>query len=634
MDVVREDRRYQFGTFVLDAALLELRRGGRQVRLRPQALKLLALLVSRPGELISRDDIQAALWGSETFIDFEQGVNHCIKQLRAGLRDSAESPRFIETVPRHGYRFIAPVQVIAPAETPSAPERLRRSAVWPWAIGLAGLAAAFAIVIGSQHIARPTSVGATPPMTIAVLPFEVSGTDPTLGVGLAHAISSRLAVQHLASVRTPPAAIGTQHAGTIATETARAAGATSVLTGTLTRAGGTIAVVTELTDVTTGSTTWSGRFRVQSEELFSVENVIAARVVDALQLRLAAAEQDRLRRRYTENAAAYESYLQGRAALVEYTPAGTQRAIAAFQTALQQNAGYTLARAGLAMACADMYLRFAKSEDAERLGACAESEARTALDADPDLAEAHLARAMVARKREFDWGSAISASQRALVLNPNLDQAHLISAAAYYHLGYMEEATIELERGRRLRGLDVVEPTRIEALIALFSGNFAAARTHLEEVSRRSSQAIGDTYLALAYYYTGNVERARPMLESLTTSASASTATRATAALAGLLAAVGDRKAATAVLDRVLASGYRDHHVAYSLGAAYAQLGREDEAARWLSTAADTGFPCAIWFERDPLLDPIRQRPVFLSVMERVRVQRQSAFSRVNTLGR
>jgi DNA-binding winged helix-turn-helix (wHTH) protein/TolB-like protein len=657
MDSVREDRRYRFGTFVLDAALLELRRGGRTVRLRPQSLKLLALLLSRPGEVISRDDIQAALWGNETFIDFEQGVNHCIKQLRAGLHDSAESPRYIETVPRRGYRFIAPVQEIPPhdggaldgpadvaqaaaglsatvTDAPVATGRRRRSAVVISAIALVGLGAALAIIVKGQYVVPPARPGATATPTIAVLPFETGGTDSTLGVGLAHAISNRLAGQRFASVTTPRAPVGAQRAGSAATETGRAAGATSVLTGDLTQTGATIVVVTELTDVATGSTTWSGRFRVHSDELFSVENVIAERVVNALQLRVAATEQERLRRRYTANAAAYEAYLQGRAALVEYTPAGTLRAVSAFQAALKQNDRYTLARAGLAMACADMYLRFAKSEDADRWGVCAEAEARAALDVDPDLAEAHLARAMVARKREFDWSGAISASRRALVLNASLDQAHFISAAAYYHLGYMEEAIIELERGRRLRGLDLVEPIRIEALVALFSGNFAAARTHLEEVSRRSSMAIGDTYLALAYYYTGNIERARPMLDALAKSASTTTATRARAALAGVLAALGDRDAALVAVDGVLASDYRDHHVAYSLGAAYAQLGNVDDAVRWLRTAADTGFPCAMWFERDPLLEPLRQQPTFAMVMERVRIQRQATLSRLDTLGR
>ena len=258
------------------------------------------------------------------------------------------------------------------------------------------------------------------------------------------------------------------------------------------------------------------------------------------------------------------------------------------------------------MACADMCLRFASAADVDRWAERAEAEARAALDLDPDLAEAHLARAAVARKREFDWNATMNASRRALLLNPNLDQARFFMAAAYYHLGYMEEALIEKGKGRALRGGDVVEPTRIDALVALFGGNFAPALARLEEVSRLSSQAIGDTYLALAAYYTGNTERGRTMLEALTKHSSTSTAMRSAAALAGVLAAQGDTVAARVQLDRVLAGQYRDHHVAYSVGVAHAQLGEMDAAMQWLRTAADTGFPCLPFFERDPLLEPAR----------------------------
>jgi tetratricopeptide (TPR) repeat protein len=224
----------------------------------------------------------------------------------------------------------------------------------------------------------------------------------------------------------------------------------------------------------------------------------------------------------------------------------------------------------------------------------------------------------------------MEASRRALVLNPNLDQPRLFMAAAYYHLGYMEEAIIEMEKARRLKGVDVIEPVRIGALVSLFSGQFTAARVHLEEVSRLSSQAIGDTYLALAYFYSGSGERALPLLESLATHPSASTSARAGAALAGVLAARGDAAAARRQLDGVLRRQYRDHHVAYSLGAAYAQLGDAEASGRWLRIAADTGFPCVPWFERDPLLEPLRARPEFSVLMAYVRARRESSLSTVN----
>ncbi|HUE84572.1 MAG TPA: winged helix-turn-helix domain-containing protein [Vicinamibacterales bacterium] len=611
--------RYRIGVFELDPGTLELRKNGRSVRVRPQSLKLLTLLLSRAGELVSRADIEKALWDRETFVDFEQGVNHCIKELRTAFGDAPESPRYIQTLPRRGYVFIGPVERLpaSPAQAAGdggALSRRRLGPIWLQAIGLAVALAGVLIIL---YAARPGGTAKPQAAALTVLPFSTRQADPALGVGLANAISTRLGGQQLMSIRPMGGGPGPAGDGAVSLE------------GDISASGADLTVVAHLKGAT-GATLWSERFRARADELFSVENVIAERVVAALNLQLAAAEQDRLLRRYTSNTAAYEEYIRGRAALVTYTPEGTLRAVEAFERALHRDADYALARAGLAMASADMYLRFASAGDVERWGERAEAAARAALDQDPDLAEAHLARAAVARKREFDWNATMATSRRALVLNPNLDQAHFFMAAAYYHLGFMEEALIEMEKGRSLRGVDVIEPVRIEALVALFSGNFVPARVHLEALSQRSSQAIGDTYLALAYYYTGSVERGRTMLESLATQASASTATRSGAALAGILAAEGKTASARQHLNDVLARDYRDHHVAYSIGVAYAQLGDSHDAVRWLRTAADTGFPCVTWFERDPLLERIRRLPQFSEMVAYVRTRRDSSLSRVD----
>jgi DNA-binding winged helix-turn-helix (wHTH) protein/TolB-like protein len=636
--------RYRFGVFEFDARLLELRREGREVHVRPQALELLALVLEQPNQLIDRETIRQALWGDETFVDFDQGVNHCIRQLRSALGDDAQSPRYIQTLPRRGYRFIAPVEVVnggvqtpeaaaheAPLSHAAGPPREAASSAapavanWRPAALIAGLAAAVVLMVVGAGFAPWWTRSASPgtSATLAVAPLSSEG-DPALGVGLALEIARRLGRQQALPVRPARIESGSPIESRAVIDAARAAGASLVLGGEVSRNGHEVIVLATLLDVATGATTWSQRLRVRADEIFSVEDVIAERVVGALNLRVAASEQQEIRRRYTSNGPAYESYLHGRAALAEYTPEGTERAVRAFEGALTHDPAYTLARAGLAAASADMYLRFAPPGEVERWGARAETEARAALDLDASLAEAHLARAAVARKREFDWGTAISSSQRALVLNPGLDQAHFFMAAAYYHLGYMEEALMAMERGRRLHGPDTVEPLRIEALVALFSGRFAPARVHLEEVSRRSSQPIGDTYLALALYYSGNVDRGREMLEALSVHPSASTAARSGAALAGVLARSGQPSAARDILRTVLAREYRDHHVAYSLGAAYAQLNDEAQAIQWLRTASDTGFPCVIWFERDPLLEPIRGGRAFADLLAHASALRES----------
>jgi len=627
--------RYSFGVFEFDAGTLELRKRGLLVRVRPQSLKLLALILSRAGELVSRDEIRDALWGGDTFVDFDQGVNHCIKQLRGALGDDADSPRFVETLPRRGYRFIAPVTihdprpasdeavhvgpVIAPLEqvvhAASESDGARRRPYLTRATILALSAAVIGLVLWlAVHPGLPVAGAEADALrVIQVVPFE-SSPDPAIGLGLAHEITNRLGRERGLTVR--PVAGPRQTAD-----------APLRLEGELSQDGDAVTMSARLVERASGSVAWSQRFTFRAAEFFSVEDVIAERVSEALRLRAAAAQQGQLRRRYTNNAPAYTDYLRGRAAMAQYTPDGTRRAAEAFERALERDPEFTPARAGLAAAAADMYLRFAPAGDPEGWAERAEREARAALDMDPDLAEAHLARAAVARKREFDWETAIAASRRALVLNPTLDQAHFFIAAAYYHLGYMEEALLEMERGRRLGGPDTVEPLRIEALVALFSGRFAPAVAQLEEVSRRSSQPIGDTYLALGYYYSGNAARAEQMLESLSANPSASTASRAGTALAAVLAARGDAAGARRRLDEVLARQYRDHHVAYGLGAAYAQLGDAERAGQWLRTAADSGFPCLVWFERDPLLQPVRGSASFAELLAYVRSVRESVRS-------
>jgi Flp pilus assembly protein TadD len=405
----------------------------------------------------------------------------------------------------------------------------------------------------------------------------------------------------------------------------RALDAGVLLDGHIQRAGELVRVTVQLTDVKQGSIVWAATFDQPTAELFKLEDAIAERVAGELRLQLAAAEQARLKRRYTQNGPAYLSYLDGREALLRYTPDGTRQAVAAFERALTLDAGYALARAGLATASADMYLRFAREPELQQWGERAEREAAEAIAMDPDLAEAHVARAAVLRKREFDWDETIVVSRRALRLNPNLDQPHFYAAAAFYHFGLMDESARELDHGRRVGGRDVVEPLRIEALVALFSGNYGVARQRLEEVSRRSNRAIGDVYLALAYYYSGDENAARSMLQSLANESSASTAARAGSALASLLAASGDAATARGLVERVLAREYRDHHVFYTLGVAFAQLGDHGQAITFLRTAADNGFPCVTWFATDPLLQPLRSDSRFVALTADLAARRSAA---------
>jgi DNA-binding winged helix-turn-helix (wHTH) protein/TolB-like protein len=617
--------RYAFGRFILIPAEHALLRDGRPLHLARRDFELLVMLVEHAGHLVRKEDLQSRLW-PDTVVE-EGNLTKHVSTLRKALGDVAGGSGLIQTVAGVGFRFAAPVTRV------EAPARAAVAGMPLWRVLAVGALTISALAAGFALSRKPeTGVnGATRWSAFAVLPFTtLGGDDPDhLGLGLADGIITRLSGQTLLPVRPTsvvhrfqrgerpaPAAIG------------EALKVDVILEGHIQRTADTVRVTVQLIDVHSGSPVWAEMFDQRAAEVFRLEDAIAERVASALRLRLAAADQQRLRRRYTTNAAAYAAYTAGRDELMRYTPEGTRRAVAAFERALALDSGYTLARAGIAMASADMYLRFAPHGELQHWGERAEREALAAIAEDPDLPEAHLARAAVYRKREFDWDATIAASRRALVLNPNLDQPRYFIAAALYHQGVMAEALAEMERGRRAAGTDTIEPLRIAGLVALFSTDFARARQHLEEVTRLSSGPIGDTYLALAYHYSGETARARAMLEVLAKEPSASTSARSRVALAGVLAKTGESNSARQLVASVLGGPYRDHHVEYGIGAAFAQLGESGVAVEWLRKAADNGFPCAIWYERDPLLDPLRRDRVFTALVADLAARRDTAAAR------
>jgi len=281
------------------------------------------------------------------------------------------------------------------------------------------------------------------------------------------------------------------------------------------------------------------------------------------------------------------------------------------------------------MASADMHLRFASGPEVKVWGERAQEAAARALSLDPNLAEAHLAKAAVSRKSDFDWGGTLEEGGRALALNPNLDVAHYFREAAFYHLGLFDLAEREDREAVGLDPADQVEQLRTRGVTQFLQGRYAEAIKNLELARRSSSRAYTDSYLAQAYYYNGDSALAIATLDSLSQTTSAPAANRARAVLASFLAHSGEQEEAEALIGMVLGKGgYVDHHVAYSLGAAYAQLGRPEQAAIWLSKAVETGFPCYPWFEKDPLLDPARRDPRVSRVLAQLRESWQAARSR------
>jgi TolB-like protein/DNA-binding winged helix-turn-helix (wHTH) protein len=627
----------RFGVFEFDPKSGDLRKAGRRIRLQNQPRQVLKLLVSRPGELVTREELQRELWPGDTFVDFENGVNVAVRKIRDALGDVTPSPRFIETERAQGYRFIAPVTELrfqpaslATAEIPgtSEPRRIPTRLVG---------ALAAAVVIGTSlwlwrgvlQRPHPAPEEFAAPISVAILPLAATGgeTEEFLAIGIPDGIITRLSNVRGLRVRPTRAVAAFQDTAIDIQEIGRRLASEYVLMGTIRATGNRVRVSVQLVRAKNVSPVWGATYDVARADLLGIEDAAAEQISKALHVRLSDVERERLYRRYTRNVAAYERYLRGRAQLRALTHQGALRAISEFEAARDLDGKYALAYAGLATAAAQLRVRFTSNERDEVWGVRAREEAHRALAIDPELAEAHEALAAVHRFQEYDWDAVIRESQRALELNPSLDMPHLYLAVAYFHIGLLQDAETEVRAARNLNVLNRVEPLEILGAIHLFSGRFDDALGQLSQVYDSSDSRIVRYLFGWALYYQGRREPAEAQLEAMIND-EGPLASNARATLAAIRAARGATSSARALADRVASEPDLIHHGAYGLGTAYAQLEDAGTAVRWLSQAAVTGFPCYPWFERDPLLDPIRTDLRFVDFMTGVRRSWEEARAR------
>ncbi len=639
--------RITFGVFELDLRSGELRKSGTRLNLQQQPLQLLSVLLEHPGELITRDELRKRLWPEDTFVDFEHGLNAAVKRLRDVLGDSADSPRFVETVPRRGYRFVAPASIPNDAPLPAARTAAPR---WRWSAWITGVAAAGALGFGLRALQRGSMDVSLPAQgssatsaashegDLAVLPLQVlTPIDPALEylrIGIPDTIITRLAAIRSLRLRPTSAVIRFGKGSIDIRRAAEELRVKHVLTGTLRSQGNRYRLNLQLVRAADGAVVWARPYEIPSHDLASLQDdAVAEHVVRALSLTLTAAERERVHRRYTQNGAAYAEFLHGRSLLVEYTERRMLEAMGKFEAALARDPGYAVARASLAMALAWYSVRYVAEGNAGQWGARAEEQAMLALRQDPNLAEGHLALASAAGTayRNFDWPRVLDETAVALSLDPNLHLAHTARARAFFHYGLFRGVEIETEAAAALAGGSSVEDDRMRFYAALHSGHFAQAVTLGEALQRRTDAVAIPTNLALALYYVGDKGRAFEGLR--TAKRSGMPDLRAQAALASLEAAVGRHGTARALVGRILEQPYRDHHIAYSLAVTHAQLGQMDEAARWLTEAAKTGFPCYPWFIRDPLLEPLRNSAQFRQLEPGLRQTFEADSTRYGTSG-
>ncbi len=590
--------------FAFGAILYEML-AGRRAFARPSAVQTLAAILSdEPPPLPASAAIPAAV---------ERLLRRCLAKDPEQRFNSARDLAFA----------LEEVGSSAPAPSPS---RRRRAIV----LGTrAAVLAAFALFDGrARDRTAGVPIAAPPPAAedradLAILPLELLTPDSELAfleLGIPDAVITRLANVRRLRVR-PTAAILRYGEGPVDLAAAgREIGAAHLLSGTVQQADQTLRVSVQLVRAADGVPLWGAVYDLARRELLGLQDAVAVQVVEALQVEMTTLERERVLRRYTENTAAYEAFLQGRALLSE----DLENAVEHFERALAIDPGYTLARAGLAYAAGIRSTNLAHERGAAGSWARrAEDEALRALAEDPGLAEAHvaLAGAYATIAYDFDWARSIAAARRALELDPGNELAHAALGRAFRHLGLLEAAEEEMIAAAAVGGPAAVAHARATSgvwqMLWVWDGRYAeAAALASQRLRLRRNPQAED---GLAFYYAGDVARAIETLRAIADPESPAFDGSAAPSWAAIEAARGNRDLAEELVASVLRLEVKHHHVTYALGAVYGQLGAPEQAVRYLREAARTGFPCYPFYARDPLLDPLREDPEFAALVADLR---------------
>ena len=510
------------------------------------------------------------------------------------------------------------------AETPPQPDRaatVRKRSVTTALVllALAGLLLGAYRWYGHREKLLPGHV------SLAVLPFRVLSTsneDNHLALGIPDALITRVASIGRLRVRPTNAILQYEHEQPDPRAVGQALHCDYLLFGTVQRSRDRVRVNVQLLRASDGATVWGKPYDLARSDLLGLEDSIVQQLVSALQVQITVAERERLYRRYTQNAAAYELYLQGRSKLLK----DPQSAVTAFEAALRVDPNYALAHAGIALASANIRIGNAAPAEAPRWEQRASAEAQRALALDPDLAEAHEARCAVYRFSEFDWEHTLDECGRALDLNPSLYIPHRYRGDAFRHLGLLDLVEPEIRAAHENSPGPAEPDAGLLGATALWDGRFVDVEPAVRNAQGLSNSLRPNVYLAEAWFYLGEPTRADAMLLELHTPTV--TGRNADAVRASFLAAQGRKIEAETLLRTVIAGDVKEHHGNYSVGAAYAQLGEYANAARWLKRSASEGFVCYPWYARDPLLNPVRRDPDFRQQMQDLRNNWEAAKAR------
>lgn len=642
---------YEFGPFRLIPDERQLLRDGEPVALTPKGFDLLVVLVEDAGHLIEKGELLNRVW-PDSFVE-EGNLTVKMSELRRALGKTAEGAHYVETVPRSGYRFVASVtssgdEQLEPAavsvddaekgpgqlmpqtepsprlpEPPPVPHT--SGSTRPWLYALIGVALISILLLGLnagglRDRIFPVAAGPTAIRSLAVLPLENLSGDASqdyFAEGMTEALITDLAKIHELRVISRPSVI--QYKGTRKPlpEIARELNVDAVLTGSVVRAGERVRIAVQLIHAATDRTLWTDSYERDLRDVLALQREVTRDVVGEIKIKLTPQEQKQFGSASPVNPDAYDHYLRGKFYLHRQTRENNETAIAALESAVTADPAFAAAHAELAQAYVWKLFLFAPEE--QQLAEKAFVSAEKALALDPGLAVAYLARGRLlwTPANHFPHEKAIREYKRALELDPNLDEARNQLALVYCHIGAFDEGLRELEQAVKTNPSNSLAQFRVGETL-LFQGKYEEALNELRRVPSQVNPALVGHQIVLALFNLGRRDEASATLERFIADYPDDNRGLFTSLQALLAASNGQHDVAEEKIRSAVSKGRgfgHFHHTAYHIACSYALMNKPEEAVRWLTVAADEGFPCYPLFESDPNLNNIRNDARFTQFM-------------------
>ncbi|MDI1241421.1 MAG: winged helix-turn-helix domain-containing protein [bacterium] len=623
MEAVDDERSYEFGPFRLDAGEFVLIRGDRSVPLTPKVFETLLVLVENSGHIVDKNEIYSRVW-QDAFVE-ESNLTKNISILRKILSEGNPEEVFIETIPKRGYRFVAPVRKVStpvlntdaaavqpdasdpPHIAPQARLKLRRAIPILAALVLIGIAAA-----AYYSSTRTSAID-----SIAVLPFVNSGGDANAEY-LADGISETLinSLTQLQRLRVVARHTAFQYKGKEVDPQAvgKELNVRAVLMGRVRQLGETLSIQMELVDVTTGAQLWGKDYERKTSDVLALKQEIAREVTANLRLRLSGEEEKLLVKRDTTNAEAYQLYLKGRYSWNKYTEEGFRKSIEYFNQAVEKDPNYALAYSGLA----DSYsllgeLSVAPPKEAFPL---AEVYADKALTLDETLADAHLSLGIVKLLYEWDWAGAEKALRRAKELDPNNPQAYHFYGHYLQSVGRVEDAVKETQKGVDL------DPTSLVLNAELGWAHYCARQYDQAIAQDRKTLKFDPSFVYSSWVISQSYAQEGRYQESFAELKRARAIDAnwpyILAEMGYAYAASGQRADAERILQQLKERSARQYIDAILIAYIHVGLGQIDEAFTWLEKAFQERSGLMPWLKNEPKWDPLRGDARFADMLRRI----------------